>query len=636
VPAYDPLVIDAGATTSYRLDAQAWGYPSWENNNLASLSSGGTSPSNNVVDLVAPGDGGEATCSPGSATCPSTTLTEAFGGTSQSAPYIAGAAADVIQAYSDSHSGARPTPALVKQILTSTATDLDSESDNQGSGLLNVYAAVRAAQQAPGSTRSSTSTGLVSSPTQLNAIGNAGSSQSQPVTLYNASTKPAKVTGALRTFSAPAQIGSTVTEKVTAPPASAPVPAQGATAAKDVTMKVPGGLAQLGVDFITPNPNNDAVLALLLFDPKGRLAQISYDYSQTATGPVSNNEHVSVNDPMAGKWTAQFVWNNGRSHLQDPPPVPGSYRGNISVRFTGETTSSSSIGSAVTIPARSSATVPVKIAIPATPGDHPASVEFTSSQGAATSVPVTRRTLIPAAGGNFSTTLGSSVARGFGPLKSLAINVPAGLKDLTVKFSTPDASANNIIDYFLVQPNGFDGYYDSTPSTTPQGIGSQNPNGHAAIVVANPPAGLWTVQVLLELTTSGKEFDQTVKGSVGYNQSTVHAYNLPTSTSTKVAAGSSTTLQFAVTNTTGVGRTFGIASTGDITGPDVYIPAGTTSLVTATLKPTAAVGTAVTGQLTVTTSGSALSAYLDSQGYFFDDQSLAVLPYAYTVSAPSS
>ena len=120
---------------------------------MAALSSGGTAPTNKLVDLVAPGwYGGEAACADGSGGCPPNYPTESMRGTSESAPLIAGAAADVIQAYRAAHAGASPTPAQVKEILTSTASDIDAPADQQGAGLLNVYAAVRAAQQLPGST----------------------------------------------------------------------------------------------------------------------------------------------------------------------------------------------------------------------------------------------------------------------------------------------------------------------------------------------------------------------------------------------------------------------------------------------------------------------------------------------------
>jgi hypothetical protein len=66
---------------------------------------------------------------------------------------------------------------MVKQLLTSTATDIGADADQQGAGLLNVYAAVQAARQMPGTTATTArdnAPALVDSPSQLDVQSDGG------------------------------------------------------------------------------------------------------------------------------------------------------------------------------------------------------------------------------------------------------------------------------------------------------------------------------------------------------------------------------------------------------------------------------------------------------------------------------
>ena len=637
LPASDPNVIAVGATDTLRLRAQADGYSDWVSSNLAGLSSGGTAANGKVVDLVAPGDSSAVSCNPADVDggCPDNTLTETFRGTSMSAPIVAGAAADVIQAYSDSHAGARPTPALVKQILTGTATDLGAPSDQQGAGLLDTDAAVHAAQQEPGSSASASgSAGLVPSPSQVDISGHGGSSTTANVALYNASGTATTVTGKFRELSTPVQFGPTVTEPITAPAAGAPIPLQGNPAAAPISFSVPGGLAQFNADMIIPDPANNTDVGVTLFDPKGRLAQISYSYNAdfAGAGPSPNDQHVEIQNPMSGTWTAKFFWNANDVPLQAPPSAPGSYRGNMSFHLTGQHDVPGASTAPVTIPAHGTATVPLSVAFPAAPGDHPESVQFTSSNGAHLSLPVSRRTLIPSAGGSFTTTITSTVGRDIGQLDSYNVDVPAGKHDLDVAFHTADTSADNTFTYYLVDPSGNIAVLDATPTVTGEGIGANNGAGNAYLSVPNPVAGRWEVDVQLDLTVSGKEFSQTVSGTLGYDQAKVDDYGtLPTSSTTTIKG--STPIDVRVTNTTGVGRTFTLAPTGkDITGgavtTGVYLPPGVSGLLTANLVPTASAGTVASGTLNVDSSTSP-SAWFQQPPH--PTETIAALPYTYIV-----
>jgi hypothetical protein len=509
----DPAVIAAGAVDNFRLVALAHDYRSYVSNNMAALSSGGTAPTGKVVDLLAPGYfGGEAACADGSGGCPPSYPTESMRGTSESAPLIAGAAADVIQAYRDTHHGASLTPAQIKDILTSTATDLGAPVDQQGAGLLNVYAAVRAAQQLPGATGAAGRTaGLVASPSQLDVTANGGSVSSQPVSLYNASGTATTVTGSYRWIGPERQLGRTVTEQISAPDPSLPVPPEGARAAAPIRFTVPRGLDRLDADMIWPDPTNSNIVCFALFDPRGRLEQLSYDDGSAgvngATGSVPDIQHATVDRPEAGAWTAKILWSGKDVDLALPPAVPGSYTGPMSFKVSGQNFVTAPATQPVTIPAHTSVSVPLHVVMPAAPGDHPESVQFSARNGAAASVPVARRTLIPSDGGTFQTLITSTVGRMIGQLSTYQIDVPAGRSSLSATFRTADASPDNKYTFYLVDPSGTVVATSGTPATT-------GTPGTAQLSTASPVAGTWTIDVELNLTVSGKEFTQTVNANV--------------------------------------------------------------------------------------------------------------------------
>jgi hypothetical protein len=608
-PADDPNVIDVGGTNDLRLLAQADGYTKgWEDDSMTTLSSGGTAPDGAVVDLVAPGY--LALAAAGAGQDPPLP-TEAFGGTSQSAPFVSGAAADVIQAYRDTHGGTTPTPAQVKKILTSTATDIGAPADQQGAGLLNVYAAVEAARQMPGTTQTrSVAAELVDSPSQLDVQGPGGSTARTSVTLYNASSSTEKVAGTYRALGNETPLGRPVTENVSAPAASAPIPAQGAAAAAPIKFTVPNGVGVLDADMHWPDPTNsdDNILTFILTDPAGKLAQLSYDFgASNGTNASPDIQHSTVEHPMAGTWTAQVVWANGRGHVQTAPDVPGPYTGTVTFQASGQDFTSFPASAPVTIPAGKSVTVPLAVALPLTPGDDPASVQFTANGGLESSVPIARRTLIPSGGGLFGATLTSSVSRGPGQIKTFYLNVPAGKRDLEVSFRAPDHAADDPVYFYLFSPADLapavteSGNIDVTATDTSPT--PDNPTGLTSLIAPDPQPGLWEIDVMQGATTDGTVFSQDVTGVVAYNQlAPVTETGLPASAS--IGSGSSVPVTVTVKNTTGHVGFFELQPSGnDITGGNTVtaeeLAPGATGTLTATLSPTAAAGSAVTGTLSV-------------------------------------
>jgi hypothetical protein len=140
--------------------------------------------------------------------------------------------------------------------------------------------------------------------------------------------------------------------------------------------------------------------------------------------------------------------------------------------------------------------------MPQDPGDHPESVQFSADNGARTSLPLSRRTEIPAGGGTFHADIVGTVGRGTGQISTFVVPVSAGRTDLTVNLQTAEVSPDGFTAY-RVRPS--DGLLQTSAAIV---------NGAATLQVPNPGPGLWEIDVKLNLTTSGREFHQVENGQV--------------------------------------------------------------------------------------------------------------------------
>ncbi len=141
-------------------------------------------------DFVSPGEADWALCTPNPAIYQGCTDfrgradgLEQFGGVSQSAPLDAGVAALMIQAYRSTHHGHSPSPALVKQILSSTANDLGFPAQEQGAGEVDALKAVQAALSVDGGHRTGHS--LLIGPSRLTFVEEAGSKADDTFSVTN-------------------------------------------------------------------------------------------------------------------------------------------------------------------------------------------------------------------------------------------------------------------------------------------------------------------------------------------------------------------------------------------------------------------------------------------------------------------
>ncbi|RKS75393.1 peptidase inhibitor I9 [Motilibacter peucedani] len=460
-PASSSGVISVGATTQFRAYAQL-GYRGFVLSNgryrsggISGLSSSGFTQSGRTIDLVAPGDLGWSVCTPDPERYEdcvdfkgAPASLELFGGTSESAPLAAGAAALVIQAYRDTHGGQTPAPALVRSILTSTSDDLGLPADEQGSGLLNSLRAVQAARSAAGSSVASTSSDLLVSPTAVTADAVSGSTAQATVSLTNVSRSARTVSAQVR--SSGKVLGTPQTQTVTLGALTSPTFLDGTgvqRAYTTTTFTVPPGAQRLTAQVAYPGASIAGRVYYSLLEPDGTFAAHSL--------PQGNNDYgyVDVPAPVAGTWKAiVFTSSNALGYTGDVSLTTTAFKKDVAA----------SVPEPFTLAPGATKTVTVAIPQPHDAGDRSDALVFSSTPakgGAASSsvVPVVLRTLVRLHQHRArveGTLLGTNGRSGIpNPALTYAFDVPAGTESLSASLSVPQLAGQSLYG-FLVDPQG--------------------------------------------------------------------------------------------------------------------------------------------------------------------------------------
>ena len=555
----DPNVIAVGASTSERVYAQVdnYGFPlsngKYTSDQVSGLSSGGIAQTNRVQDLLAPGDLGWSLCSnrllPNgdpqyygcrdySTGAPSNI--QIFGGTSQSAPLTAGAAALVIQAYRSSHGGATPTPAVVRTILTSSADDLGLPADQQGAGLLNSYRAVRLAHDYRLAQPSGQE--LSASVPQLSNVTAPGRHVTNTVTLTNQGTGPQRVIAAVRQVS---HLSGQQVQSVPFNPATAPtfLDALGRSRAYALkTFTVPVGTDLLDAAVSVAGDGTKYVRATLL-DPQGTFT------AYTLPQGTGNYGHIGVHQPAPGTWTA-IVWSNA------PDPTV-SVSGPIALRTTYYTATSAGTVSprSATIPQGGARKFTVTTTVPSNEATA-SSLVFTHRFGATTTVPIVDRAVQRVDFGRPATFAGrfdQANGRAFGPAQSFTyfVDVPAHARDLDVDVSIAGVPYNQIIAH-LSDPTGEP---VSTGRNDLPGTGTAAGQSYSGLqlVHAKPRAGRYQLTLELQNQSSGAALPQQFKGAFRLNAASVSGA-LPDRATVSKSSGATAVVH--ITNTSPTPQTY--------------------------------------------------------------------------------
>jgi hypothetical protein len=551
-PAVDPNVISVAGVTNYRSVAQN-GYggvrafaTSWASDNSSALSSGGITARGRVPDVVAPGEDGWAVCTADPvrfAGCTSfnnePANLELFGGTSESSPLVAGAAALVIEAYKKTHNGNRPAPRLVKQILTSTATDLGLPATQQGAGEVDTFRAVRLAMSVGTSTPQGDGL-MVTTPggdTQLTAEGAAGSTVDLPLTVTNEAPFTQTVSGHGRILGRTlSDVKSSIPLDVTSP--SSPSFLDGiANAAGPVvrryastTFTVPPGADHLEGQLAWPGggANGQSAVRLALIGPNGEYESHSY--------PQGNGNHgqVDIRYPAPGTWTAVFFASASAAGFHGT--VAYEFTATKYVDFGGVSPAS------LTLKPGQSGTFHVKAKLGADAGDVSAAVQLDTSFRGRTSVPLTLRTLL---GDSFTGLVTGGNGRGNpgAQTQTFAFDVPKGKRDLGIDLRLL-GDPNQLLSAALMGPDGQ--VLSLSTNQTVDAAGNVVATGTLQGYVRAPAAGRWVLFLNLNNPAAGTSLTDRFVGHLRYNLVDVKASGVPHGT---VKAGKPITVTVTVHNT---------------------------------------------------------------------------------------
>lgn len=531
-PATDPNVISVGATTTFRSYAQAdYGgidVPGWNgkyvDNNISDFSSGGYSEAGNTVDLVAPGDLNWALCDSNTtlyADCINEAETggsdiQLTGGTSESAPLTAGAAADVIQAYAAAHNGTDPSPALVKQILVSTATDIDAPATQQGAGLLNVAAAVKLARTigAPAA-----GGGLLVSP-QINVSQPSGASTTKTVSVTNTNSRPVRVSLSTRALTSPiyTDSGSFTLNPATAAGNTGSFPIwSGVTEVYDkvpFTVAATKGTSRLDFSFDYQYTGQNSLLHVALLEPNGTYAAYSEPQGLADYGDIQ------VTNPPAGRWTAVFFTElDGATSggVGTSGPVAWSASTEQYAAASPVTPSTLVLGPGQT------GTASLLVTSPKAAGDTSESV-VVASGGTQTTIPVTIRTTIPttAKGGTFTGDLTGGNGRGGAPAQAnyYVFSVPPGAAAVSAEVDLAN-DPSDVLTAYLIDPGGQNLGYST--NVTVDSAGNAESTTAVDAYHVDPAPGQWTLALQWANPVSGLELSEPFTGTISFAEPSVSA-----------------------------------------------------------------------------------------------------------------